>query len=117
MIVLQAGNENDFVSYFTIYHLIAGILAGYLGISFKYWFILHLIFEIVENILARIPQTGSLIRKIENIYMNFLNSITKYLGFIVETEIYKGDSLENCIGDISIAMLGWIIGNKLFCGS
>tara|TARA_Y200000002_G_scaffold185929_1_gene153535 strand:+ start:278 stop:631 length:354 start_codon:yes stop_codon:yes gene_type:complete len=117
MIVFQSGNERDFVSYFTFYHLIAGILVGYLGIPLHIWFLLHLVFEILENVLVRIPQTGSLIRKIENIYITNLNKITRYIGFIIKTEIYNGDSLVNCIGDISIAMLGWIIGNKLFSGS
>ena len=111
MIIFQGGEENDFVSYFTIYHFAAGFIVGYLGLPLLYWFILHLIFEICENVFIRIPQTGTLIRKIEYNYMKILNSITKYLGFIVKTPPYNGDSLENCIGDITISISGWLLGN------
>jgi hypothetical protein len=114
MIIFQGGDEQDFVSYFTIYHFIFGIIAGYLGLPLVYWFLIHLCFEIGENVLVRIPQSGSLIRKIEYTYMFYLNSITKHLGFKVETPIYKGDSLANSIGDTVFSITGWIIGYGMF---
>ena len=113
MIVFNGGNEKDFTSYFTIYHFLAGVIVGYLKLPLIYWFLLHIIFEIVENILIRIPQTGTLIRKIENTYMNILNKITGIFGFIVDVPPYNGDSLENSIGDTVFAVAGWIIGDIL----
>ena len=113
MIVFNGGNEKDFTSYFTIYHFLAGVIVGYLKIPLIYWFLFHIIFEIFENILIRIPQTGTLIRKIENIYMKINNKITGFFGFIVDVPPYNGDSLENSIGDNTFAVAGWIIGNIL----
>jgi len=114
MIIFQGGDEQDFVSYFTIYHFIFGIIAGYLGIPLVYWFLIHLCFEIGENVLVRIPQLGSIIRNVEYKFMFYLNSITKHIGFKVETPQYKGDSLANSIGDTIFSILGWIICYGMF---
>ena len=46
MIIFQGGEEQDFVSYFTIYHFIFGIIAGYLGIPLVYWFLIHFVIPV-----------------------------------------------------------------------
>jgi len=113
MIIFQCRDEQDFFSYFTIYHFIFGIIVGYLGIPLVYWFLIHTCFEIGENVLVRIPQLGSIIRKVEYKFMFYLNSITKHIGFKVETPIYKGDSLLNSIGDTVFTILGWLIAHGM----
>ena len=45
---------------------------------------------------------------------DYLNSITKHIGFKVETPQYKGDSLANSIGDTIFSILGWIICYGMF---
>lgn len=70
-------------------HFAVGIVIYFWGINLKNWFIIHIIFEIVEN---------------SNLGMNFINNYIK----IWPGGKPKSDSLLNMTGDTIAAMLGWI---------
>ena len=82
---------------FTFLHFCVGAVVYYFGISFKSWFLLHLLFEIVENTPAG--------RNIINTYI----------------KVWPGgkpssDSMRNVMGDCIAAALGWLAAyylNKL----
>lgn len=85
---------------YTYLHFAAGIIAYYWNISLFKWFILHTIFEILEN-----SQMG----------IKFIN---KYIVFWPGRKPKK-DSIINIIGDTFGAIVGWLsaynldkIGNK-----
>jgi hypothetical protein len=74
---------------YSIYHLCSGIIAYYCGLSFAKWFILHAIYEVLEN-----------------------SRLQKELDKI---EIWPGrkpspDTFMNSIGDQISTMTGWCIG-------
>ena len=85
---------------YTYLHFAVGIIIYFWNISLFKWFILHTIFEFVENI---------------HIGMNIIN---KYIVFWPGGKP-KSDSIINIIGDTSGAMFGWLsayyldqLGNK-----
>lgn len=76
---------------YSILHLATGIIAYFWRIKFTSWFIIHLLFEIIEN------QTTS---------MEFINMyFPQWPGGKA-----KADTLINSVSDQFFAMLGWIIG-------
>lgn len=78
-----------FIDQFSYLHFVVGAVVFYFNISFFQWFIIHTIFEIVEN-----TQTG--------IYI-----INNYLTFWPGGKP-KADTLLNRTGDIVFGMLGWL---------
>lgn len=78
----------------SLLHAASGVIAYFWGVSFWWWFMLHLIFEYVENTEGGI---------------RFINQRLK---------IWPGgkdsrDSLLNSVGDQFFGMLGWIIAAYL----
>jgi hypothetical protein len=78
-----------FTDKYSIYHFSSGVIAYYCGISFAKWFIIHMIFEVIEN--SRLQQE--------------LNKI----------QIWPGrkpgpDTFINSMGDQCYTMMGWCIG-------
>lgn len=74
---------------YTYLHFAVGIIAYFWNISLVDWFILHSIFEFVEN-----TQMG-------------INIINKYIVFWPGGKP-KPDSIMNRLGDTSGAILGWV---------
>jgi hypothetical protein len=83
-----------FIDKYSLLHFTSGIVAYYLGIKFWYWFLIHLLFEIIENSTCG---------------MNIINKLYFWPGG-KET----ADNLINSTGDQLFAMLGWLIAQKLF---
>ncbi len=73
---------------YTYLHFAVGIIAYFWNISFVNWFILHVIFEFVEN-----TQLG-------------VHIINKYILFWPGGKP-KSDTIVNSVGDTFGAMLGW----------
>lgn len=77
-----------FTDKFSLLHFAVGIIVYYWNMSFILWFIVHMIFEYVEN--------------------------TKYGMNIINRFVYwpggkdRADSLINSLGDQFYAQLGWI---------
>jgi hypothetical protein len=78
-----------FSDQFSILHFATGIVAYFLGVPLLLWIMIHLIFEIVENMS-------------QSIYF-----IDHYLTFWPGGKKYP-DSLINSIGDEFYAILGWV---------
>ena len=83
-----------FADQFSLLHAASGVIAYFWGISFWWWFMLHLIFEYVEN-----TDEG----------MKVINQTLK---------IWPGgkgsrDSFINSAGDQFFGMLGWIVAAYL----
>lgn len=75
-------------------HFASGIIAYFWGLSFRWWVVLHIAFEIVENL----PQT-----------VHFIDTYLK---------VWPGgkrvpDSFSNIVGDNVAAFLGWYSAYKL----
>jgi hypothetical protein len=77
-----------FTDKYSLLHFASGIIAYYWDISFILWFIIHLLFEYVEN---------------TNIGMKIINKITLWPG-----GKEKPDTILNRIGDQFYGLLGWI---------
>lgn len=77
-----------FTDKYSLLHFSSGIIAYYWNVTFIYWFILHAIYEVVENI----PSVVKLIDK-----------ITLWPG----GKKYP-DKIINRLGDQFYAILGWI---------
>jgi hypothetical protein len=77
-----------FTDKYSLLHFASGIIAYYWGISFMLWFIIHLLFEYVEN---------------TNIGMKIINKIKMWPG-----GKEKSDTILNRIGDQFYGLLGWI---------
>jgi len=78
-----------FVDQFTYLHFAVGIIMYYWGISIEKWFIIHTIFELLEN-----TEIG-------------LNIINKYIIFWPGKKPQL-DSIINIIGDTIGGLLGWL---------
>ena len=78
-----------FLDHYSYLHFASGIIAYFWNINFKYWLILHTLFETIEN-----TQFG----------MNFIN---KYISFWPGGKP-TADSFINIIGDTVSAMIGWL---------
>ena len=74
---------------YTYLHFATGIIAYFFNISLVSWFILHSVFELIEN---------------TNIGINIINI---YLKFWPGGKPYK-DSFINSIGDTLGTIIGWI---------
>lgn len=89
-----------FTDKYSLLHFSSGIISYYWGFSLKFWFILHMLFEIIEN-------RPNVIKIIDRI------------------TIWPGgkkfpDSPINMLGDQFYAVLGWIFAHyyiKLIYGS
>ncbi len=78
-----------FTDKYSIYHFSSGIIAYYCGLSFAKWFVVHMIYEILEN-----------------------SRLHKELD---KVEIWPGrkpkpDTIINSIGDQFYTMMGWCVG-------
>jgi hypothetical protein len=113
MELIVTNNERELVSYYTIFHFLFGFIAGYIGIPLVYWVIIHLLFEIFENLLIRIPVIYPYLSQIDRTLLDYLNLIHNVLGFNINTELYKGDTILNSLGDNIFAILGWMIGARI----
>ena len=80
---------NGFIDKYSYLHFATGIISYFFDISFFNWFILHTIFEIIEN---------------TDIGIKFIN---RYLIFWPGGK-EKPDSFINNIGDTIFALVGWI---------
>ena len=74
---------------YTYLHFSVGIMAYFFNISLLNWFILHIVFEIIEN---------------THLGMNFIN---KYIVFWPGGKP-KSDTIINSIGDTFGSILGWL---------
>ena len=79
-----------FIDKFTLLHFAMGSVAHYWGISFETWFIIHFLFELIEN--------------------------TKTVSKFIDTYliIWPGgkrvpDTFINSLGDQIFALLGWML--------
>ncbi len=77
-----------FTDKYSLLHFASGIIAYYWSISFVLWFIIHLLYEYIEN-----TEQG----------MKIINKIKIWPG-----GKEKADKMLNSIGDQFYALLGWI---------
>lgn len=77
-----------FTDKFSLLHFATGIIVYYWGMSFTWWFILHALYEYLEN-----TPTG----------MKYINLIKMWPGGKNEK-----DTIVNSIGDQFYALLGWV---------
>ncbi len=77
-----------FTDKYSLLHFASGIIAYYWSISFVLWFIIHLLYEYIEN-----TEQG----------MKIINKIKIWPG-----GKEKSDKILNSIGDQFYALLGWI---------
>ena len=80
---------NLYFDQYTYLHFAVGIIVYFWNISLVNWFILHSVFEFVEN-----TQTG-------------INTINKYIVFWPGGKP-KPDTIINSIGDTVGSILGWL---------
>ena len=93
------GNESKPVTIWTFLHFIIGIIAALLGLSFLFWLVLQIAFEILENSTFGLKVSGIVGTQIQSI-----------IG-IPPWEDYKGDSLINSTLDVVAGSFGWLIGS------
>jgi hypothetical protein len=83
---------------YSLLHIATGIVAYFWGIPLEWWFLLHALFEVVEN--------------------------SPYGVYAIDTYITlwpggkkKPDTLLNSVGDQTCAVLGWVLAYivKSFC--
>jgi len=89
---------NLFADQYSLLHFSVGVIAYFWKISFANWFMIHIIFEILEN--------SQPVMKFVNKYL-----VDKY--YIWPGGKDKADSVINSIGDQTFAMLGWIFAYAL----
>ena len=80
-----------FTDKFSLLHFASGIVAYYWNVSFVSWFIMHLIFELVEN-----TETG----------MHHIRKVKFWPGGKTHP-----DSWVNSIGDQFYSVLGWLFAH------
>ena len=78
-----------FTDKFSLLHIASGIISYYWGISLYVWFIIHLIFEYLEN---------------TRIGMKLINTLPIWPGGKDEA-----DNIINRIGDQVYALVGWFL--------
>lgn len=83
-----------FTDKFSLLHFASGITAYYWDVSFVQWFIIHALFELIENTEYGIV----LLRKIR----------------LWPGGKYKADTFMNSLGDHFYSLLGWLCG-YVFC--
>jgi hypothetical protein len=79
-----------FTDKFSLLHFATGIVAYFFGVPLVLWILLHISFEIIENM----PQSVKFIDK----YLLFWPGGKKYPDYVI-----------NSIGDTFYAILGWLI--------
>jgi hypothetical protein len=79
-----------FTDNFSLLHIASGVIVYYWNISFIQWFIIHGLFEIIEN-------------SNRGVY-----TINKYLTFWPGGKP-KSDTIINSIGDQFYSSLGWVL--------
>lgn len=79
------------VDQYSLLHIASGIVAYFWGISFKMWFIIHALFEIMEN---------------TNIGINFINIKLKGLWPGGKP---TADAPINQVSDHVFSLIGWIL--------
>jgi len=84
----------SFMDKYSLLHFSSGVMAYIFGISFWWWFLLHALFEIVEN---------------SDIGIYFIST---YLYFWPGGKEYS-DAIINSIGDQVFALLGWYFAHKI----
>ena len=84
---------NKLMDQYSLLHFSAGVIAYFFGIDFWVWFVIHLVFEIIEN-----TECG----------MHIINKLSIWPG----GKNYA-DSFINLTGDQIFAMLGWYVAYKL----
>jgi hypothetical protein len=85
-----------FFDQYSILHMASGIMAYFFGIKLKYWIMINIFFEYVEN---------------TDYGIKFIN---KYLKYVWPGGKEKPDSFVNSmIGDNFFAILGWCIAYYL----
>jgi hypothetical protein len=77
------------IDQYSLLHLATGIVAFFWNISFKWWMLIHVIFELIEN-----TKTG----------MKLINKFAYWPG----GKPYADSSI-NMIGDNLFAAFGWLI--------
>jgi hypothetical protein len=78
----------NFTDKFSLLHFATGIIAQYWGVSIPLWFVIHLIYEYLEN-----TKQG----------MSLINNISLWPGGKPDA-----DTLVNSAGDQVYALLGWL---------
>jgi len=86
---------NNFFDQYSLLHFATGVIAYFFEMSFFTWFLLHMLFEIIEN---------------TSYGVKFINTWLK--------NIWPGgkpyaDSYINSIGDQVFSMLGWLVAYQL----
>jgi len=85
-----------FLDKYSVLHFATGIIAYFLGLSFWAWFLLHGLFELIEN---------------QPFAMRFINS---HLGWFWPGGKDYADFPINSVGDQISALLGWLLMRVLF---
>lgn len=88
MTIYKMGTK--FMDKYSLLHMATGIIAYFFNVPFIWWFIFHLLFEIIENL-------PSSIKFIDN-YITIWPGGKK-----------SPDNTLNSVGDQLFAMLGWIL--------
>jgi hypothetical protein len=83
-----------FIDQYSLLHFAVGIVAYFLGINFKLWLLLNIIYEIIEN-------------------SQFGIKIINKLSFIWPGGKKIADTPINSVSDIIFAMLGWFIAQQI----
>lgn len=78
---------------FSLLHFASGIMAYFWGLPFLWWFILHVVFEIVEN---------------TKIGMQFIN---KYITMWPGGKQHPDSFMNSMIGDNISAAIGWVFAS------
>ena len=86
----------DIIDKYTYLHFASGIIAYFFKLSLVEWFVLHTIFEIIENTTM-------------GMYI-----INEYITIWPGEKKYE-DSLSNNIGDTIGAILGWLSAYLISC--
>jgi hypothetical protein len=81
----------DFVDRYSLLHFAVGIVVYYFDIGLFEWFLIHTLFEIIEN---------------SKVGVKFINN---YLIWFWPGGKDKADSVINSVGDVFFGLLGWIV--------
>jgi hypothetical protein len=82
----------QFFDQYSILHFAFGIVAYFFNVNLLTWFIIHTLFEIIENTVS---------------VMSFVNSHLKWFWPGQSGKPYADSSL-NSVGDTVFGMIGWI---------
>lgn len=85
-----------FLDRYSLLHFATGVVAYFIGASFWQWFVIHGLFELLEN-----TQAG----------MQF---IREHFNWFWPGGKEYPDALINSLGDQTVAVLGWLLPRLLF---